>query len=77
MNLKLNAGLMLAVMVTCLSAAPMKAATITYNLSFSGGESGSLVLDNLSSVPTGIYTGATLTTFLGNSFVSLDAGRIQ
>jgi hypothetical protein len=73
-NLKLNSGLILAVMVTCLSAEPMKAATITYNLTFSGGESGSLVLDNLLSAPTGTYTGATLTTFLANSFVSLDAG---
>jgi hypothetical protein len=73
-NLKLISGLMLAVTVACLSAAPMKAATVTYNLTFSGGETGSLVLDNLSSAPTGTYTGATLTTFLNNSFVSLDAG---
>jgi hypothetical protein len=76
-NLKSISGLMLAVTVACLSAAPVKAATVTYNLTFSGGESGSLVLDNLSSAPTGTYTGATLTTFLGNSFVSLDAGLFK
>lgn len=74
MHLKLNSGLVLVAMFTCLFVAPAKAVTLTYDLTFSGGEGGSLVLDNLSSAPTGTYTGAALTTFLSNSFVSLDAG---
>jgi hypothetical protein len=74
---KLNSGLTLVALLACSFVVPAKASTLTYNLSFSGGESGSLVLDNLSSTPTGTYTGAALTTLLSNSFVSLDAGRFN
>jgi hypothetical protein len=74
---KFNSGLTLVALVTCFFVAPAKATTLTYDLAFGGGESGSLVLDNLSSAPTGTYTGAALTTFLSNSFVSLDAGRFN
>jgi hypothetical protein len=74
---KFKSGLTLVALLACSFVVPAKASTLTYNITFSGGESGTLVLDNLSSAPTGTYTGAALTTFLSNSFVSLDAGRFN
>ena len=75
--MKVNSGLTLVALLACLFVAPAKAVTLTYDLAFSGGESGTLVLNKLSSAPTGTYTGAALTTFLSNSFVSLDAGSFK
>jgi hypothetical protein len=72
---KLNSGLMLVAILACAVVTPAKA--MTYDLAFSGGQSGSLVLDNLSGTPTGTYTGAALKTFLSSSFVSLDAGKFK
>jgi hypothetical protein len=76
-KLKLNRGLMLVALVACSFATSAKATTLTYDLTFSGGETGSLVLDNLSSAPTGTYTGAALTALLSSSLVSLDAGKFN
>jgi PEP-CTERM motif len=69
---KLNGTLVLGLTAAALLSAPAKASTVTYDLNFGGGETGSLVF-NLASAPTGTLTGSALTTFLTNSFVSLDA----
>src|SRR6266403_482541 len=55
-------------------SSPANAVTVTYNLTFSHGETGALILDNLPGAPTGTFNGAALTSFLASSFVSLDAG---
>jgi len=68
---KLNGAMAAGLTAAALLSTPANA-TVTYDLNFGGGETGSLVL-NLSSAPTGSFTGSTLTTFLANSFVSLDA----
>jgi hypothetical protein len=69
---KLNGFVVLGLTVAALFSAPAEASTVTYDLNFGGGETGSLVL-NLASAPTGTFTGSSLTTFLASSFVSLDA----
>ena len=68
----LNGAVVLGFTVAALLMAAPAKATVTYDLNFGGGETGSLVF-NLTSAPTGTFTGPTLTTFLTSSFVSLDA----
>jgi hypothetical protein len=76
-NARLSTLLIASALVGIALSSPAKAVTVTYDFTFSGGETGSLVLDNLPGLPKTTLTGAALTSFLASSFVSLDAGKFN